>query len=94
MRVFGLTLLLLCRYCDAVYDLFRERKGEADGASQKGSTKGDASARSHVSAKSTKSAKSQKADDGEALCMRHLFCSCGVVQVNWSWWSALTDARW
>ena len=65
MRVFGLTLLLLCRYCDAVYDLFRERKGEADGASQKGSTKGDASARSHVSARSTKSAKSQKADDGE-----------------------------
>jgi hypothetical protein len=51
-------------YCDAVYDLFKERK-DPDTASQKGSTKGDVSARSHVSAKSTKSAKSQKADDGE-----------------------------
>ena len=51
-------------YCDAVYDLLKERK-DPDTASQKGSTKGDVSARSHVSAKSTKSAKSQKADDGE-----------------------------
>ena len=79
MRVFGLTLLLLCRYCDAVYDLFRERKGEADGASQKGSTKGDASARSHVSAKSTKSAKSQKADDGEARA------ACGTFFAHVVW---------
>jgi hypothetical protein len=51
-------------YCDAVYDLLKERK-DADTASQKGSVKGDVSARSHVSAKSTKSTKSQKAEDGE-----------------------------
>jgi hypothetical protein len=51
-------------YCDAVFDLLKDRK-DPDAASQKGSTKGDVSARSHVSAKSTKSAKSQKADDGE-----------------------------
>ncbi len=51
-------------YCDAVYDLLKERK-DSDAASQKGSTKGDVSARSHVSAKSTKSTKSHKADDGE-----------------------------
>jgi hypothetical protein len=51
-------------YCDAVYDLMKDTK-EPDAVSQKGSTKGDVSARSHVSAKSTKSAKSQKVDDGE-----------------------------